>query len=63
MGSVDANITVEYDYGIISVKPTDVDYELPMQPITAMRNTLGKEYGGSGVDLDMDKYRACVDFW
>ena len=43
---------MEYDYGIISVKAQDVANELPMQPITAMRNSLGKEYGGSGVPLD-----------
>ena len=52
MGSVDKNIDVPYDYGIISIKAQDVDYECPMQPITAMRNSLGKEYGGSGVPLD-----------
>jgi hypothetical protein len=28
-----------------------------------MRNALGKEYGGSGVPLDLEKYRASVDFW
>ena len=34
-----------------------------MQPITAMRNSLGKEYGGSGVPIDEVKYRESVDFW
>ena len=34
-----------------------------MQPITAMRNTLGKEYGGSGVPLDEEYYKKCVEFW
>ena len=34
-----------------------------MQPITAMRNSLGKEYGGSGVDLDFAKYKESVEFW
>jgi Protein of unknown function (DUF3228) len=28
-----------------------------MTPITMMRNALGKEYGGSGVHLDEEKYR------
>ena len=43
-------------YGIISIKPQDVDYELPMQPITQMRNALGKDQGGSGIELNRDDY-------
>jgi hypothetical protein len=50
-------------WGIISVKAQDVDYELPMQPITMMRNALGADEGGSGVPLDRDAYRASVEFW
>jgi len=34
-----------------------------MDPITMMRNALGKEYGGSGVALDADKYKESVTFW
>jgi len=29
-----------------------IDSEIPMDPITIMRNALGKEEGGSGVKLD-----------
>lgn len=29
-----------------------VDFEIPMDPITMMRNSLGAEEGGSGVKLD-----------
>lgn len=36
----------EWAWGIVSVKPQTVDYELPMNPITVMRNALGKEEGG-----------------
>jgi hypothetical protein len=50
-------------WGIISVKGQLCDYELPMQPITVMRNALGKEHGGSGVPLDFDKYAESVAFW
>lgn len=39
------------------------DYELPMQPITMMRNALGVEEGGSGIPLDRQKYRESVAFW
>ena len=35
---------MEYDYGIIWIKPQHTDKELPMSPITAMRNSLGKEH-------------------
>eukprot|EP00831_Metopus_contortus_P073538 TRINITY_DN67090_c0_g1_i1.p2 TRINITY_DN67090_c0_g1~~TRINITY_DN67090_c0_g1_i1.p2 ORF type:complete len:103 (+),score=27.79 TRINITY_DN67090_c0_g1_i1:166-474(+) len=53
----------EYDYGIVSVKPQDVDYEIPMQPITVMRNALGKEQGGSGIPINFSEYMKSVNFW
>ncbi len=39
------------------------DNETPMQPITVMRNALGGEHGGSGVDLDRAAYDASVEYW
>ena len=63
MGTEDANKDVEYDYGIISIKAQDEARELPMQPITAMRNSLGKDQGGSGVPIDVAKYKESVAFW
>jgi hypothetical protein len=50
-------------WGIVSIKPQDVEYELPMQPITVMRNALGAEHGGSGVPLDHAAYKASAKFW
>ena len=50
-------------WGIISIKAQDVDHELPMTPITVLRNALGREEGGSGVPLDREKYLASVAFW
>ena len=50
-------------WGIVSIKAQDVDYELPMNPITVMRNSLGKEHGGSGVPLDRDAYMESVSYW
>jgi hypothetical protein len=41
----------------------DEDYELPMSPITIMRNALGRAEGGSGVPLDKAKYDAAVEYW
>lgn len=50
-------------WGIVSIKAQDTDYELPMTPITAMRNALGKEEGGSGIPLDRKSYMESVNYW
>lgn len=50
-------------WGIVSVKAQLCDHECPMQPITMMRNALGREHGGSGVPLEAEKYRDSVRFW
>jgi hypothetical protein len=34
-----------------------------MQPITMLRNALGREEGGSGVPLDRRAYEASVAYW
>lgn len=63
MENEDDNKDIDYDYGIISIKAQDVDNELPMDPITMMRNALGTEEGGSGIKLEKDKYKESVDYW
>ena len=63
MKTKDPNADTQYDWGIISVKSQDLDYEIPMDPITCMRNSLGKEEGGSGVPLDREAYMKSVQFW
>jgi hypothetical protein len=50
-------------WGIISIKAQDEDYETPMQPITIMRNALGRDQGGSGVSIDVLKYQESVQYW
>eukprot|EP00980_Cylindrotheca_fusiformis_P007819 scaffold1669_cov129-Cylindrotheca_fusiformis.AAC.30 len=50
-------------WGIVSIKTQDVDFELPMNPITIMRNCLGQEHGGSGVPLDRAAYQESVKYW
>ena len=50
-------------WGIISVKAQDEAFETPMQPITMLRNSLGRQEGGSGVSLDREAYAKSVDFW
>ena len=48
---------------VCSVKAQDEPFETPMQPITMMRNSLGREEGGSGVTLDREAYEASVTYW
>ena len=50
-------------WGIVSIKAQDVDHELPMKPITMMRNAIGKAQGGSGVPIDRDEYMKAVEYW
>ena len=54
------NPELEYngtEWYIVCVKSQDVDYELPMTPITIIRNALGIEQGGSGVVIIRYKYQ------
>ena len=53
----------EVPWGLISIKAQDEDHETPMQPITMLRNALGKDEGGSGVPLDRTKYEESVAYW
>ncbi|KAF4027805.1 hypothetical protein GN244_ATG20562 [Phytophthora infestans] len=52
-----------FPVGIVSIKAQDEDHELPMKPITMMRNAVGKEQGGSGVPLDRGEYMKAVEYW
>jgi len=60
-----AHLNKETDapWGIMRVKAQDVDKELPMLPTTLIRNALGNEFGGSGVPLDVKRYKESVAFW
>lgn len=54
---------IEGDWGIVGCMYTSEPAEIPMAPITMMRNALGVAEGGSGVALDPDAYRRSVDYW
>ena len=54
---------IEADWGIVGCVYTAEPAEIPMAPITMMRNALGVEEGGSGVPLDRAAYRRSVEFW
>lgn len=51
------------DWGIVGCLYTLEPAEIPMAPITMMRNALGVEQGGSGVPIDRAAYRRSVEFW
>ena len=54
---------IDADWGIVGCLYTMAPEEIPMVPITMMRNALGVEEGGSGVALDREAYRRSVAFW
>lgn len=54
---------IQGDWGIVGCLYTQAPEEIPMAPITMMRNALGVEEGGSGVPIDREAYRRSVAFW
>jgi hypothetical protein len=59
----DFTLSEGVEWGIVSIKAQDEPHETPMQPITILRNALGKSEGGSGVALERSKYNESVDYW
>ena len=56
-------VALTADWGIVGCLYTAAPHEIPMAPITLMRNALGVDEVGSGVALDKDAYRRSVAFW
>lgn len=56
-------VPIDADWGVVGCLYTSEPEELPMAPITLLRNALGVAEGGSGVALDRDAYRRSVAFW
>ena len=54
---------IDADWGVVGCLYTAEPDEIPMTPITMLRNALGVQEGGSGVPLDRDAYRRAVAFW
>lgn len=54
---------IDAEWGVVGCLYTAKPEELPMAPITMLRNALGVEEGGSGVPLDREAYRRSVAFW
>lgn len=51
------------DWGIVGCLATAEPDEIPMAPITMMRNALGVAEGGSDVPLDRAAYQRSVAYW
>ena len=51
------------EWGIVAILSAPTPEEAPMNPITMMRNALGKDEGGSGHALVRDAYTASVVYW
>jgi hypothetical protein len=54
---------IDAEFGIVGCMYTSAPEEIPMAPITMMRNALGVEEGGSGVPLDREAYVRSVAYW
>jgi hypothetical protein len=54
---------IKADWGVVGCLYTLEPAEIPMAPITMMRNALGVAEGGSGAPLDRAAYQRAVDFW
>ena len=54
---------IDADWGIVGCLYTIEPEDLPMVPITMLRNALGVTEGGSGVPLDRAAYQRSVAFW
>lgn len=57
------NSPIQADWGVVGCLYTATPEEIPMAPITMLRNALGVDEGGSGIALDRDAYRRSVEFW
>lgn len=54
---------VKADWGVVGCLATAEPEEIPMAPITMMRNALGVSEGGSGVPIDREAYARSVEYW
>jgi hypothetical protein len=54
---------IDADWGVVGCMYTATPEEIPMAPITMLRNALGVAEGGSGVPIDRAAYARSVAFW
>lgn len=53
----------DVDYGIVAILGQSHPNQEPMKPETMIRNALGIQEGGSGVELNREEYLKSVEFW
>ncbi len=56
-------VSISGEWGIVSINSCTEPLEAPIGPTTMLRNALGKEQGGSGVELDEAAYLTSVHYW
>ena len=56
-------VSIEEDYGIVSIASGLTPEEVPPSPITIFRNAIGVDEGGNGLKLDHDYYNYSVDYY
>lgn len=54
---------IDAEWGVVGCMYTSEPEEIPMAPITMMRNALGVGEGGSGTPLDRAAYARSVEYW
>lgn len=52
-----------FEHGVVGIRSVNELEEPPLPPITIMRNGLGIQYGGSGVEINEEIYKKSVEFW
>jgi hypothetical protein len=62
-GPKDGETPPNTDWGVVLIMATDTPEEVPMNPATMLRNSLGVAEGGSGVPLDREAYLRSVKYW
>lgn len=50
-------------WGIVAILGQMHPGEEPINPTTMTRNHLGESFGGSGVEIDAEKYLESIEFW
>jgi hypothetical protein len=56
-------LSIEADWGIVSINSAEAPEAAPLGPAAQMRNAVGVEQGGNGKPLDTEAYAAGVTYW
>lgn len=62
-GMISEFVPFEGEWGIVSIQGTMLPKADPIPPSTIIRNSLGVNFGGSGVEINKEDYEDSVRFW